>query len=154
MIVLLRLATAFASQRINLEQYVAQVREANPNLKAFQLRASAQQERISPAATWDDPFFAVGPDEIPFSGGNGSVLRFQLSQSVPFPGKLGARKKAAELRADGAQADLETEKLFHFITGCTVTLTNSQSGQGYSSAMKEWRLTTTLFPFARSAPMT
>jgi outer membrane protein, heavy metal efflux system len=73
------------------------------------LRAEARAGRVDPAGTLDDPFFAAGPDEIPFEGGSGArVIRYQLSQSIPFPGKLGARADAAGARARAAEADAAT----------------------------------------------
>lgn len=101
-------ATGAASGPVAIESYVEQVRKANPNLQALRLRSEAQKERVGPAGAWDDPFFAVGPDEVPFEGGEGSVLRFQLSQAIPFPGKSGTRKKIARLRAAGSEADAST----------------------------------------------
>ena len=87
-----------------------QVREANPSLKSFRMRGEAQKERVPPAGTWDDPFFAIGPDEVPVSMGESAVLRFQLSQSIPFPGKLGLRKRIASLRAESAQSDADASE--------------------------------------------
>lgn len=98
-------AEGVAAGPLTIEDFVSQVRDANPSLRASRLRAKAQLERVDPAGAWDDPFFAVGPDEIPFGGGEGSVTRFQLSQTVPFPGKSGARKRAAGLRARGSEEE-------------------------------------------------
>lgn len=38
----------------------------------------------------------------------GSVSRYQISQTIPFPGKLSARESAAENRANSAKSDSET----------------------------------------------
>lgn len=93
-----------------LEAYLAQVAQANLTIEAARARAKALEHRIKPASMLDDPFIAVGIDEIPFGGGDGSVTRYQISQTIPFPGKLGARDDAAERRAQSAQADTETTR--------------------------------------------
>jgi outer membrane protein, heavy metal efflux system len=85
---------------LTLEGFLAQVEAANPLLAAAESRASAAERRIGPASAWQDPFFAIGIDEVPVRGmDESSMYRYQLSQTVPFPGKLGAKKRAAEGRA-------------------------------------------------------
>ncbi len=96
------------STEILLEDYLAQVKQSNPGLKAYELRAKALKAKVAPAGTWDDPFVAIGKDEIPFDGGMGAVTRYQVSQSIPFPGKLGLKKDIAEYRANSAESDRET----------------------------------------------
>lgn len=93
---------------LTLDEYLADVRRANPAIEAARNRAAAVEHRIGPASTLDDPFVAAGVDEVPFSGGGGSMLRFQVSQTIPFPGKLGAKGDAAEGRARAALSDAET----------------------------------------------
>lgn len=101
--------TSFASQsHLSLSSFLKQVQEANLSVQAAKSRAKAAEHRIRPLSTWDDPFIAAGIDEIPFGGGEGSVTRYQLSQSIPFPGKLSARGDAATSRAEASRADAET----------------------------------------------
>lgn len=97
-----------SAESLTLAEFLSQVRKANPTLGAVRARAEALSHRVGPVSTLDDPFVAVGVDEIPFGGGEGSVIRYQLSQTIPFPGKLGARGDAAQSRADAAAADSET----------------------------------------------
>jgi len=93
---------------LTLQSYLSQVQEANPTVHSSKQRADALKHRIKPSSTLDDPFFAVGPDEIPFKGEMGSVTRFQISQNIPFPGKLGARGEIARGRVKSAEADAQT----------------------------------------------
>lgn len=93
---------------LTLNEYLSQVKQANPILRSSALRAEALTQRITPSATLDDPFFAAGVDQIPFSGGMGSVNRYQISQNIPFPGKLSAKLSASENRANSARSDTET----------------------------------------------
>lgn len=45
---------------------------------------------------------------MPVSGGGAELVRYQLSQVIPFPGKRGARGEAATARARSAEADAVT----------------------------------------------
>lgn len=94
--------------RLTLNAFLGQVVQANPSLEAAKSRADAASHRVKPQSTLDDPFIAAGIDEMPFGGGDGSVTRFQISQAIPFPGKLSARGDAAERRADAASSDADT----------------------------------------------
>lgn len=97
-----------SAKAMDLGEYLMEVRKANPTLLSFQRRARSLEYRIKPASTVDDPFVAAGIDEVPFDGSGGSVSRYQLSQTIPFPGKLGAKAKIAENKAKSAQSDFET----------------------------------------------
>jgi outer membrane protein, heavy metal efflux system len=97
-----------AAEGLSLDHYLRQVLESNPTLSASKLRADAANERIGAVTSWQDPFFALGIDEVPFEPPDDtSMYRFQISQTVPFPGKTGSRKKAAESRAIQAQSGSE-----------------------------------------------
>lgn len=91
-----------------LNAYLSQVNKANPTIEASKLRSLALKHRIEPSSTWDDPFIAAGIDEKPFDGGEGEVRRYQISQTIPFPGKISAKKEIAEKRAEASEFDALT----------------------------------------------
>ncbi|KYG67983.1 hypothetical protein AZI87_01545 [Bdellovibrio bacteriovorus] len=91
-----------------LEDYLTQVQEANPTLQAAKAAAEKAQFLVRPASTWDDPFIAAGVDEKPFDGSMGGVKKYQISQTIPFPGKNSARSAIATHEADSAKSDVET----------------------------------------------
>ncbi len=94
---------------LTLQDYLDQVAAANPAIRAAGARSRAGTARVGPASALDDPFIAAGIDEVPVSGPDmGSVTRYQVSQSVPFPGKRSARGRAAKSRADSFTSDEET----------------------------------------------
>lgn len=93
---------------LTLTDYLSQVKQANPALRSFTFRAEALDHRVDSAGTLDDPFIAGGIDQVPFEGGMGSVTRYQISQTIPFPGKLSAKSSVAENRANSAKSDSET----------------------------------------------
>ncbi|HEX4925428.1 MAG TPA: TolC family protein [Bdellovibrionales bacterium] len=96
------------AQSVSLDEYLAQVRRANPSIKAAELRATAQSSRVAPATTWDDPFFAIGLDKVPTEGEDmTSMTQYQLSQTIPIPGKLSAKGRAEEARAAAFKSDAE-----------------------------------------------
>lgn len=102
-------AFAFASDSLTLPDYLSEVKANYPSLAAARTRAESRERRISPAGAWDDPFFAMGIDQIPTKGmDTTSVWRYQLSQTIPFPGKRGSKGRAAEERANEAKADAES----------------------------------------------
>jgi outer membrane protein, heavy metal efflux system len=97
-----------AGHALELPAFLSEVAERNPSLLAARGRAAAEGHRVAPAATWEDPFLAIGPDGIPVSGGSPGLVRYQLTETIPFLGKRSARGEAAEARAQSAAADAET----------------------------------------------
>ena len=93
------------AETISFNDFLLSVTKANPSIQASNLRTLAQKHRIKPSSTWDDPFIAVGIDEKPFDGGEGEVRRYQVSQTIPFPGKLGAKNEIAQKRAESLEFD-------------------------------------------------
>ena len=107
---LLIVSASASEESLTLKRYLEQVLKANPSVEAAKLRALAEKHRIMPSGTLEDPFVAYGIDDIPFEGGKGRVRRYQISQSLPFPGKLKARERAVEKKAQAAESDAETLK--------------------------------------------
>jgi len=93
---------------LTLDVYLKEVEDSNLSVRTADAQSKSQQHRVRPAGTWDDPFFAGGPDELPFDGNGSGVIRYQLSQNIPFPGKLSARQEAAAKRAELFQANALT----------------------------------------------
>lgn len=97
-----------SAKEMVIEAYLDEVRASNPAIRSSQYRVQVLEHRIEPAGTLDDPFIAAGVDQKPFDGSMGSVARYQISQSIPFPGKLIAKSGIAENKARAAQSDSET----------------------------------------------
>lgn len=106
---LMLVSPAYADS-LTLEEYLSQVREANPSIQSAQFRAKAFESRVDPAGALDDPFVAMGVDEVAFGSGPGYVTRYQVSQAIPFPGKRATKSAIAEDRANSASSDAETLK--------------------------------------------
>lgn len=102
------LGTPAYADSLTLDEYLSEVKDANPNIQSAQLHAKALANRIDPAGTLDDPFIAMGVDEVPFGGGSEHVMRYQVSQAIPFPGKLSAKSDVARSKANSAKSDADT----------------------------------------------
>jgi outer membrane protein TolC len=106
----LMLVSPAYAESLTLEEYLSQVRQANPSIQSAQFRAKALESRVDPAGALDDPFIAMGVDEVAFGSGPGYARRYQVSQAIPFPGKLSTKSAIAEDRANSANSDAETLK--------------------------------------------
>lgn len=91
-----------------LTDYLRQVQDSNPSLQAAKVAAEKAQLQIRQASTWDDPFIGVGIDEKPVDGGPGGIKRYQISQTILFPGKNSARSAIASYEAESVKSDIET----------------------------------------------
>lgn len=106
-----------AQQRdtLTLGTAIARAREDNPRLQASRLMADAAAERVAPAGAWSDPMLSFGLMNRPLDGfGTDEPMtmnNIQLSQRIPWPGKLGFARERAELLADAQSLDaLELER--------------------------------------------
>ena len=98
-------------------QLVQQVLQANPRLDIAQANWQASLAKIEQQSALDDPQFQysfaplTGDSQKP----NGQDLdfgqRFEISQKLPFPGKLGLRGKTAEYQAMSQQQSIKTLQL-------------------------------------------
>ncbi|NOQ94828.1 MAG: TolC family protein [Methylophaga sp.] len=97
---------------LSARQLVAAVLEANPRLEMAQAAWQASIAKIDQQSTLDDPQFkySFAPFTIDSQGSNVRKTefgqRFEISQKLPFPGKLHLRAKAAEYNAETRQQDI------------------------------------------------
>lgn len=76
-------------------------REANPELRALAAERAASWERVPQARALEDPSFALQLWNFPFDRrpGAGSMIMYQLTQPLPYPGKRALRGAVAEAGA-------------------------------------------------------
>ena len=96
------------AEPLALDRFLADVEAKNPGIRAAREHGAALSSRVRPAGAPEDPFFAAGPDGISSDNSGAELIRYQLSQTLPIPGRLGARTAAAEERATAAAADAQT----------------------------------------------
>ncbi len=103
------LSTAPIFDRTELVQEVLQ---RNPTLRAARHTWRAALERYPQVTSLDDPILGLGsaPRSFGSSKVNGAP-KFDLSQKLPFPGKLALRGEGALAEADAAAHDYEAVRL-------------------------------------------
>jgi outer membrane protein TolC len=91
-----------------LDSLIARALEANPSIVAAERRVEAAGARVRPAGALDDPMLMLGLMNQPLGGQEeGMAMRVVgLSQMIPFPSKLRARRAIAEHELTAARADL------------------------------------------------
>ena len=104
------------SDTLRLAEVVAAARAANPMLRAARLDADAAAERMPQAGALPDPQFQFGVMNRPLAGFGTmdpmTMNSYQLTQALPWPGKLSfgedrARNLAQAQRFDAAQAEAD-----------------------------------------------
>jgi cobalt-zinc-cadmium efflux system outer membrane protein len=110
-------APPIQAQELNLDTIMAEVLRVNPDLKAAELRYRAFEAKAPQAGSWPDPMFQAGLVNLSAKswtlGKTGmSGTEYMLSQTIPFPGKLGWAKKSSQNMALKTQEDYQGTKNF------------------------------------------
>ena len=100
---------------VDLERVVAEVLANNPELQAFNENRRVAAARIPQMGALDDPMFNFEIEEAPssaiFNSSQWKYVNFQLTQSIPFPGKLSNKQTIAEFNAEHALHDYQEKML-------------------------------------------
>jgi len=98
--------------RLEIKQLIQMVLERNPSLAAMQQAWQVAKNRINQVSSWDDPMlsYSVAPGT---SGLDDQDLgqKIQLSQKLPWPGKLGLKEDSARFQAQAKQENIEVVRL-------------------------------------------
>jgi outer membrane protein, heavy metal efflux system len=94
-----------------MRAFVAEVVRQNPTLSARVLRRSAASREAAASGLWPDPEAQVMVDNLGGDEVDPPMVRFQLSQMIPWPGKLGLMEDAALRRTDAAGAEVKSRRL-------------------------------------------
>lgn len=93
-----------------LPALLARARAGSPTLAAAEARVSAARARVVPAGLRPDPMLMAGVQNFPVSEpGFQDFMTMKMvgvGQSVPYPGKLGLRRRAAAHEVRAAEAAL------------------------------------------------
>ncbi len=121
--IVLLVSPARAQTSSFLESLLARADSANPSLQAARDRVSAAAARVGPAAAWADPMLVAGIENLPLGNENAAsagssvpgdpmtMRMIGVSQTVPYPGKLSLRRRAAERGVDAARASADASRL-------------------------------------------
>ena len=100
------------NDQLELKQLTRKVLERNPSLAAMQLAWQAAESRINQVSSWDDPVlsYSYAPNT---QGLDNQDLgqKIQLSQKLPWPGKLGLKEDSARFEAQAKQENIEVVRL-------------------------------------------
>jgi cobalt-zinc-cadmium efflux system outer membrane protein len=82
-------AVAAESERLTLDQAIAEALRANPHLRAAEARIGSAKGAAAQAGLWSNPALEINAEDMPSDGGGFSHSKntVGLSQTVPFPGK-------------------------------------------------------------------
>ncbi len=96
-------------ERASLEGLVRYAIEHNPSIRSARFEWEAARERIRSESWYDDPTITYKPDTGATSETRGGPLGngLELSQAVPFPGKLTLLGRIASAQADATYQILE-----------------------------------------------
>ena len=97
---------------LSIDEAVSLAREANPVLRAARLRADVAAERVPQAGALPDPIlgFTLMNRQIKDFGSTAEPMlqnRFEFSQRLPWPGKLGFSEDRREFLASAGALDAE-----------------------------------------------
>lgn len=111
-----RAASQVTNNQFSVDEAVALAREANPALRAARLRADVAAERVPQAGALPDPIFgfALLNRQISDFGSTEEPMlqnRFEFSQRLPWPGKLGFSEDRSALLASADALDAEEIEL-------------------------------------------
>lgn len=96
----------------DLDAFVREVLVRNPSLRGDRRREVASRREATAEGLWPDPMATVMVDRVPRTmGAEMPMIRYQLQQMLPWPGKLGFMRSAAEWRARGAAVNVEVRRL-------------------------------------------
>ncbi len=113
-VVLLSAPPATADDQV-LRSYVAEVLAKNPSVRSRVQRQQAARENARAAGRWPDPLVTVMVDRVPSNTMTSATMppmvQYGVRQMVPWPGKLGLAREAAESQTAQAGSEIETRKL-------------------------------------------
>lgn len=106
-------ANAALSDPLDRNELIRAVLDANAGIDALQAIETAAIARIEPAGALDDPMlsYRLAPRQL---GGGGQLDRsfsLEISQKLPWPGKLADRAAAARAQSRVAAADIDILRL-------------------------------------------
>jgi outer membrane protein TolC len=99
------------TKEFTAEQLVTAVLTRNPGLQGLEAATAAAEYRIAPSGALDDPMLTYAGAPETAGGPRGFQERVDLSQSLPWPGKLALRRDEARARAQAKRESLEDRRL-------------------------------------------
>ena len=103
---------AASAEPLSVDALVREVIERNPSVRARVLRRDALGNEARAAGIYPDPQIAVMVDRVPQAhDAEMPMVRYQATQTFPWPGKLPLMRTAVERQRDGSDAEIDVRKL-------------------------------------------
>jgi outer membrane protein, heavy metal efflux system len=106
---------SFAVAQSDLDSLVARAVASSPALRAARARVDAARMRVGPAGARPDAMLMAGVQNFPVTDpGFADFMTMKMigvGQTLPFPGKLSLRTRAAEYEVAAASARLDEARL-------------------------------------------
>lgn len=106
-------ATALAASP--LDEFVAEVLAKSPSVRARMQRQEAARDDARAAGRWQDPQVTVMVDRVPSNSMTSAtmppMIQYGIKQMVPWPGKLGLAREAAEWQTAQAGSEVDLRRL-------------------------------------------
>ncbi len=102
------------STELNLQGLIEEALKTNPEIHVLQYRREAAKFKAMQAGVWDDPELAVEFEGMPkntLDWGRYQDIEWSFSQKIPFPGKLGLKRKMAEQEVQKSYQEYLEKKL-------------------------------------------
>ncbi|MFL5539142.1 MAG: TolC family protein [Longimicrobiaceae bacterium] len=98
------------------DSLVAQALAVSPRIHAVRARLDAARARVAPAGARPDPVLMAGLQNVPVSSPSLSADEMTMkmvgvSQTLPYPGKLGLARSVAAHEAEAAEIEVEAAQL-------------------------------------------
>lgn len=105
-------SNVFEEQTLTPGELVALVMQVNPGIAELNAAAKSAAFRVEPAGSLDDPVLSYAFAPRTFGrAGQGLNQKIELSQSIPWPGTLAARQRAARSSAIAANENVNALRL-------------------------------------------
>ena len=97
----------------DLDSLIARALVVSPTARAASLRVSAARARVGPAGARPDPLLMAALQNQPLSGARDPMTMHMIgiSQTIPYPGKLPLRTRAAQREVDATMAVVDATRL-------------------------------------------
>ncbi|MFT5576610.1 MAG: cobalt-zinc-cadmium efflux system outer membrane protein [Bermanella sp.] len=99
------------AETLQLEAFVSEVLARNAKLKALTHTVEAARQRIAAAGALPDPFLSYAGALASSGGRRGFQDRIEISQVLPWPGKLDLQTKNASAAANASAQTLQDQRL-------------------------------------------
>ncbi|HZX48756.1 MAG TPA: TolC family protein [Nitrospirota bacterium] len=107
---------AAAQDTLTLKQAIKEAKLNNPSIQALRHNMKAKEAGARAEGVWDDPILKIEMMDLSKENyvptpGNAIQTRYEVSQMLPYPGKLKLERQIAQLEVMMSEAELKSKEL-------------------------------------------